>query len=219
MRQGVPDRRHHVRFEIRHDGLGGRAYRRSESRGFANAGLYDPPGVSGTHVMYVLHHADKPSLYAGLPDNPRISATVEFWKGLVKPLALAGIAAAAVSGFCIGLLPDRMKSSRKTKQRRSICLMPSARNATGDNRYITRMNRHDATQRNADPKHDRHAPQSLADGGVLRAADAVGPVDVPPAALLAVGAVRRRPMDTRNSSVDRHRSCDQLLRDDRAVLA
>src|SRR5919109_3129139 len=27
-----------------------------KSRGYANAGLYDPPGVSGTHVMYVLHH-------------------------------------------------------------------------------------------------------------------------------------------------------------------
>ena len=44
-----------------------------KSRGFANAGLYDPPGVSGTHVMYVLHHADKPALYANLPDKPRIS--------------------------------------------------------------------------------------------------------------------------------------------------
>ena len=31
-----------------------------KSRGFENAGLYDPPGVGGTHVMYVLHHADKP---------------------------------------------------------------------------------------------------------------------------------------------------------------
>ena len=44
-----------------------------KSRGFDNAGLYDPPGVGGTHVMYVLHHADKPSIYAGLPDNPQIS--------------------------------------------------------------------------------------------------------------------------------------------------
>jgi Fe-S-cluster-containing dehydrogenase component len=28
-----------------------------KSRGFESAGLYDPPSVSGTHVMYVLHHA------------------------------------------------------------------------------------------------------------------------------------------------------------------
>ena len=42
--------------------------------------------------MYVLHHADRPSLYAGLPDNPQISPFVEAWKGVLKPLALAGIA-------------------------------------------------------------------------------------------------------------------------------
>ena len=70
-----------------------------KSRGFENAGLYDPPGVSGTHVMYVLHHADKPSIYAGLPDNPQISAFVAVWKGLFKPVALAGIAVAAIAGF------------------------------------------------------------------------------------------------------------------------
>src|SRR5690554_3074507 len=34
-----------------------------KSRGFENAGLYDPAGVGGTHVMYVLHHADRPELY------------------------------------------------------------------------------------------------------------------------------------------------------------
>jgi len=70
-----------------------------KSRGFENAGLYDPAGVSGTHVMYVLHHADQPSIYANLPENPRISPTVEFWKGLIKPFALAGIAASVVVGF------------------------------------------------------------------------------------------------------------------------
>src|SRR5207244_2839734 len=28
-----------------------------KERGFDHAGLYDPPGVGGTHVMYVLQHA------------------------------------------------------------------------------------------------------------------------------------------------------------------
>jgi formate dehydrogenase iron-sulfur subunit len=70
-----------------------------KSRGFANAGLYDPPGVSGTHVMYVLHHADRPSIYAGLPDTPVISPFVGVWKGALKPLAAAGVALAAVAGF------------------------------------------------------------------------------------------------------------------------
>jgi len=70
-----------------------------KSRGFENAGLYDPPGVGGTHVMYVLHHADKPSIYAGLPDQPHISYLVDVWKGIVKPLSLVGIALAALAGF------------------------------------------------------------------------------------------------------------------------
>ncbi|TCT19438.1 formate dehydrogenase subunit beta [Thiobaca trueperi] len=62
-----------------------------QQRGFANAGLYDPPGVGGTHVMYVLHHADRPELY-GLPQDPAISPLVELWKGLAKPLAIATMA-------------------------------------------------------------------------------------------------------------------------------
>jgi formate dehydrogenase iron-sulfur subunit len=49
--------------------------------------------------MYVLHHADRPSIYAGLPDHPRISPLVEVWKGVLKPLAVAGVALAAVAGF------------------------------------------------------------------------------------------------------------------------
>ncbi|QKJ49425.1 formate dehydrogenase subunit beta [Proteus vulgaris] len=63
------------------------------TRGYDKAGLYDPQGVGGTHVMYVLHHADRPNLYYGLPENPEISSTVKFWKGIWKPLAAVGFAA------------------------------------------------------------------------------------------------------------------------------
>lgn len=70
-----------------------------KQRGFDQAGLYDPQGVGGTHVMYVLHHADKPSLYHGLPDNPHISTTVKLWKSMLKPIAAFGIAAAAFTGW------------------------------------------------------------------------------------------------------------------------
>ncbi|WP_312140837.1 formate dehydrogenase subunit beta [Stutzerimonas nitrititolerans] len=70
-----------------------------KSRGFEHAGLYDPDGVGGTHVMYVLHHADKPSLYAGLPDQPVISPMVSLWKGITKPLALLAMGAAVLGGF------------------------------------------------------------------------------------------------------------------------
>jgi formate dehydrogenase iron-sulfur subunit len=70
-----------------------------KSRGYAQAGLYDPPGVGGTHVMYVLHHNDQPSLYAGLPNNPRISPLVEVWKGVTKYAGLGLIAFTALAGF------------------------------------------------------------------------------------------------------------------------
>jgi formate dehydrogenase iron-sulfur subunit len=70
-----------------------------KSRGFANAGLYDPAGVGGTHVMYVLHHADTPSVYHRLPNNPHISPMVGLWKGAAKPLALAGLALTALAGL------------------------------------------------------------------------------------------------------------------------
>ena len=70
-----------------------------QDRGWKNAGLYDPPGVGGTHVMYVLRHADMPELYAGLPKNPRISRIVKLWKGVTKYAGLAAIGAMTAIGF------------------------------------------------------------------------------------------------------------------------
>jgi formate dehydrogenase iron-sulfur subunit len=69
-----------------------------QSRGFTNAALYDPPGVGGTHVMYVLQHADQPDLY-GLPKDPTISPLVELWKGAAKPLAIATMAAVGLASL------------------------------------------------------------------------------------------------------------------------
>jgi formate dehydrogenase iron-sulfur subunit len=83
-----------------------------KSRGFANAGLYDPPGVGGTHVMYVLHHNDRPELYAGLANNPRISSMVDAWKGLTKYAGLTAIGAFAAMGFLHHLVsgPNRVSA-------------------------------------------------------------------------------------------------------------
>ncbi|SQI44162.1 Formate dehydrogenase-N subunit beta [Leminorella richardii] len=64
-----------------------------KGRGYENAGLYDPQGVGGTHVMYVLHHADRPELYHNLPKDPVISPVVGFWKGILKPLSAAAFVA------------------------------------------------------------------------------------------------------------------------------
>jgi formate dehydrogenase iron-sulfur subunit len=70
-----------------------------KSRGYNNAGLYDPPGVGGTHVMYVLQHADQPQIYNGLPKDPHISLWVELWKGILKPFMSLGLGLVALTGF------------------------------------------------------------------------------------------------------------------------
>ncbi len=70
-----------------------------KERGYDKAGLYDPEGVGGTHVMYVLHHADQPNLYAGLPANPSISPLVSLWKGFTKPLATLALAGVALGSL------------------------------------------------------------------------------------------------------------------------
>ena len=70
-----------------------------KERGYQNAGVYDPKGVGGTHVVYVLQHADRPNLYNGLPENPTISPWVSFWKGLAKPIAAAAMIGAVFAGF------------------------------------------------------------------------------------------------------------------------
>lgn len=70
-----------------------------KERGFAQAAVYDPQGVGGTHVMYVLQHGDQPELYHGLPSNPKISPLVSLWKGIAKPLAVAAMVGAVVAGF------------------------------------------------------------------------------------------------------------------------
>ena len=69
--------------------------------GFAQAAVYDPPGVGGTSVVTVLTHGDRPELY-GLPKDPTIPAAVRLWKGPLKWLgnaAIVGGLAAAVVHF------------------------------------------------------------------------------------------------------------------------
>ena len=91
-----------------------------KSRGYMNAGLYDPPGVGGTHVMYVLHHADKPQLYASLPKDPTISPIVEIWKGVTKYAGMAAIGAFAAVGFLHHLVsgPNRVSAEDEENAKR-----------------------------------------------------------------------------------------------------
>jgi formate dehydrogenase iron-sulfur subunit len=87
-----------------------------KSRGYKNAGLYDPPGVGGTHVMYVLHHADKPEIYANLPNDPKISPIVEVWKGVTKYAGMAAIGTFAAIGFLHHLISGPNRVSDEDEQ-------------------------------------------------------------------------------------------------------
>src|SRR6516225_1007781 len=67
-----------------------------------DAGVYDPPGVGGTHVMYVLHDINHPEAYGGLPKDPHVPLMVRFWKGPLKwlgNLAMVGGVLAAAAHF------------------------------------------------------------------------------------------------------------------------
>jgi formate dehydrogenase iron-sulfur subunit len=87
-----------------------------KSRGYKNAGLYDPPGVGGTHVMYVLHHADKPEIYANLAKDPKISPIVEVWKGVSKYVGMATIGAFAAVGFLHHLISGANRVSPEDEE-------------------------------------------------------------------------------------------------------
>ena len=47
-----------------------RATQLARSHVAQEAGVYDPPGVGGTGVIYVLHDVSNPEAYGGLPKNP-----------------------------------------------------------------------------------------------------------------------------------------------------
>ena len=97
-------------------GYGNKRAGELKERGFQNAGLYNPQGVGGTHVMYVLKHADKPEQYAGLPGNPSISPLVSLWKGAAKPLAVLAMVGAVVAGFLHYMKVGPVESTEDDKE-------------------------------------------------------------------------------------------------------
>ncbi|PSS57734.1 formate dehydrogenase subunit beta [Pseudomonas sp. BBP2017] len=89
-----------------------------QGRGFAGAGIYDPQGVGGTHVVYVLQHADKPQLYHKLPTDPRISSAIQGWKGWMKPVAAAAFFAtlAGTLFHYIGVGPNEVDEQDEKRE-------------------------------------------------------------------------------------------------------
>ncbi len=73
--------------------IAGRRVQQLKDSGFEKAAVYDPPGVGGTGVIYVLALGDKAELY-GLPRDPRIPWTVTIWRNVLKPLGSLAMVAA-----------------------------------------------------------------------------------------------------------------------------
>lgn len=69
------------------------------ANGHADAGVYDPSGVQGTHVIYVLNDAKHPEKYGGLPADPHVPIFVKLWKGPLKWLGGIGMVAGVLGVF------------------------------------------------------------------------------------------------------------------------
>jgi len=76
-------------------------------RGFQNAALYNPDGVGGTHMMYVVPHGDRLADYQ-LPENPTASPGPLSRLGMLKSLGayLMGFGALAAFVHYLGVGPD-----------------------------------------------------------------------------------------------------------------
>ncbi len=68
-------------------------------RGFAKAAVYDPKGVGGTHVVFVLPHGDRPEAY-GLPANPKVGPLLNVWRsGVARAAGVATMFAVLAAGI------------------------------------------------------------------------------------------------------------------------
>ncbi len=83
-----------------------------KAAGFAQAAVYDPPGVGGTHVITVLAYGDDPEAY-GLPRDPRVPLAVRVWKGPLRWIGsfalVAGLLGAVLHYLRFG--PKRIEPS------------------------------------------------------------------------------------------------------------
>ncbi|BDG10720.1 formate dehydrogenase subunit beta [Anaeromyxobacter paludicola] len=69
-----------------------------KERGYGQAQVYDPSGVGGTHVLYVMPHGD-PALYRK-PRDPSISPLVALWRStFARTLGAVTMGAVFLAGF------------------------------------------------------------------------------------------------------------------------
>ena len=94
-----------------------RAAQLRDHYGMPKAGVYDPPGVGGTGVIYVLHDVTNPEAYGGLPKDPHVPWVVQLWKKPVKWLGnfalLGGVLGVVIHYMRFG--PKRVEEHREEK--------------------------------------------------------------------------------------------------------
>ncbi len=94
-----------------------RAAQLRDHYGMQKAGVYDPPGVGGTGVIYVLHDVTNPEAYGGLPKDPHVPWVVQLWKKPVKWLGnfalLGGVLGVVIHYMRFG--PKRVEEHREEK--------------------------------------------------------------------------------------------------------
>jgi formate dehydrogenase iron-sulfur subunit len=78
--------------------LGEKRVKQLQAAGFAQATLYDPPGVGGTGVITVLALGDRPEAY-GLAADPTIPLMVQLWKSPLKWLGNVAIIGGVIGTF------------------------------------------------------------------------------------------------------------------------
>jgi len=88
-----------------------RAKQLQEHYDFPHAGVYNPAGVGGTGVIYVMHDITDPELYNGLPKDPRVPWTVKLWKHPLKWLGNL-----AMIGGAIGLFTHYLRYGPKVER-------------------------------------------------------------------------------------------------------
>lgn len=102
-----------IRFGAKEEMLE-RAQKRAEllrQEGYADANVYNPPGVGGIHMLYVL--PEKPSVY-DLPEAPETSASIDLWKDVVRPLGKLASAGAIVG--VLGMAALKKMNGKKGEQ-------------------------------------------------------------------------------------------------------
>jgi formate dehydrogenase iron-sulfur subunit len=100
-----------IRFGSRQEMLayGSAKVGKLHDRGFDDALLYDPSGVGGLHMMYVVPRGNMLDDY-GLPSDPEVKSTFSFIGGLQ---ALRGVGAVALWAGVIGAAVYWLRTGRK----------------------------------------------------------------------------------------------------------